>query len=279
MASDPAQTPAGVRLIASDLDGTLLASDGSVPSELAGLLGRLHEEGVLFVPASGRSAPSVARLFDGVLPAAAGAATLIADNGACVVYRGEQILVAKLPGDVVREVVARVRGHAERASREVAIVLCAPAMAYVDCPDGPLLEQVEHYYSSLTRVTDLLTVEDRVIKVAVADLDGVHDLADEVLATLGDRADVVRSGAVWVDVMATGVNKGAALRRLQEELGLGPEHTMAFGDHLNDLELLGAAEHSYAVEGAQPEVVEAARLRASGPGVGVLEVLRDLLEG
>ena len=278
MASDPVQTPAAVRLVASDLDGTLLHADGTVPDGLADVLGRLHADGVLFVPASGRSAPSVAHLFDGVLPDAVGGATLIADNGACVIHRGEPILVAEMSGDVVREVVEGVRRYADRASRGVAIVLCTPSMAYVDCPDGPLLEQVRHYYVSLTRVADLLEVEDRVIKVAIADLDGVVDLADAVLTPIADRADVVRSGAVWVDVMAPGVNKGTALRRLQELLELGPEHTMAFGDHLNDLELLGRADYSYAVDGAQPEVVEAARLRADGPGVGVLEVLRGLAE-
>lgn len=266
-----------VRLIASDLDGTLLDADGGVPAELGELAARLHADGVLFVPASGRSAPSVARLFDGVLPWQEGGPTLIADNGACVVHRGEQILVAQVPQDVVADVVDGVRRYADRDARATAIVLCTPEMAYTDCPDGPLLDQVQHYYSALTRVEDLRSVDDRVIKVAVADLGGVVALAQEALAPVTGRADVVRSGAVWVDVMATGVNKGAALRRLQDVLGVTPRQTMAFGDHLNDLEMLRAADLSYAVEGAQPEVVAAARLRAGGPGVGVLEVLRGLV--
>lgn len=270
--------PSDVRLVACDLDGTLLLPGGLVPPDLAALVHDLDDAGVLFVPASGRSAPSVARLFDGVLPVRAGGPTLIADNGACLLHGGEAIVPATVPPDVVSDLVAGVRAYAGEHARAAVTVLCAPEMAYTDCPDGPLLEQVQAYYSALTRVGDLHDVDDRIIKVAVADLEGVVGLADAVLAPVATRADVVRSGAIWADVMPTGVNKGTALARLQAELGIGREQTAAFGDHLNDLEMLGAADHSYAVEGAEPEIVDAARHRAPGPmDGGVLTVLRALL--
>ncbi|MBZ5734101.1 HAD-IIB family hydrolase [Nocardioides sp. TRM66260-LWL] len=282
----PARPVPPVRLVACDLDGTLLEHGGRVPADLAPLLAELQEAGVLFVPASGRSAPSVEALFAGVLPTADGGPTVIADNGACLVRAGRTEVAAAVPDDVVAAVVRAARAHAAEHRRQVVVVLCTPRMAYVDCPDGPLLEEVEGYYAAaLARVPDLLepgaeasALRGSVIKVAVADLDGAAGLADDVLAPFAGAVDVVRSGAVWVDLMPQGVNKGSALRRLQAELGVRPGETAAFGDHLNDLEMLAAAEHSYAVDGAQPAVVAAARLRAAGPGEGgVLQVLRSWL--
>ena len=263
-----------LRLVACDLDGTLLQPGGILPEGTAEVLGSLHAAGALFVPASGRSAHSVATLFDGVLPDDGAGPTLIADNGACIVHRGERHAPQALPGEVVERIVSTLRAR----TRPSVTVLCAPDMAYVEAPDGPLMDQVLGYYTALTRVEDLLDVDDRLIKVAVADLEGIADVVEDVLLPHAARVDVVRSGAVWADVMPRGVSKGSALTWLQRELGVGVEETAAFGDHLNDLEMLRVAGHSYAVADAQPEVAAIARHTAPAHGDdGVLQTLRELL--
>ena len=77
--------------------------------------------------------------------------------------------------------------------------------------------------------------------------------------------------------MEKNVSKGAALRQIQESLGIGPEETMAFGDQLNDLEMLERAYYSYAVGNARPEVKAAARFQAdTNVAQGVLKVLQLL---
>ena len=86
------------------------------------------------------------------------------------------------------------------------------------------------------------------------------------------------SGDMWLACMAVGVSKGSAIRILQESLQIRPEETMAFGDQLNDVEMLKQAYYSYAVENARPEVKETARFLAdSNEDDGVLKVLRLLL--
>ena len=78
--------------------------------------------------------------------------------------------------------------------------------------------------------------------------------------------------------MAQGVNKGQAVKRLQESLEIRPEETMAFGDQLNDIEMLQQAYYSFAVANAREEVRKLARFQAdSNKNDGVLKVLKQLL--
>ena len=87
------------------------------------------------------------------------------------------------------------------------------------------------------------------------------------------------SGHHWVDLMGAGVNKGVAVRRLQERLGVTRAETVVFGDYLNDLEMLDEAAGSFAVANAHPEVLERARFRApSNLDHGVVTTIERLLE-
>jgi len=75
------------------------------------------------------------------------------------------------------------------------------------------------------------------------------------------------------------VNKGVALRNLQAALGVTPAQAAAFGDYLNDLELLQGADWSYAMADAHPDVVAVARHRApSNADDGVISVIEGLLD-
>lgn len=269
-----------IRLVASDMDGTLLDGDRQLPDDAGPLLRDLHGAGMYFVPASGRSWRSLDDLFrpvhstDDERPAP----TYIADNGACIVHNGQTIATHSLDQDLIAELIQAIRTYAQQHDRDIVTVLCSPDMAYVDHPEGPQLDEAASYYTALTRVENLLVVQDRIIKVAIADLSGIDDFASDVLEHFADRAQVVRSGQVWADVMPTGVTKGSALRWLQDNLGISRHETAAFGDHLNDIEMLHEAEHSYAVANALPEVLEAAQLRApANTAGGVLTVLRDLI--
>ena len=82
---------------------------------------------------------------------------------------------------------------------------------------------------------------------------------------------------MWMDCMALGVNKGAAIQKIQESLDILPEETMAFGDQMNDVEMLARAYYSYAIGNARQEVKAAARFQAdTNVRDGVLKVLRLL---
>ena len=86
------------------------------------------------------------------------------------------------------------------------------------------------------------------------------------------------SGDMWMDCMALGVNKGQAIRILQEALDIRQEETMVFGDQLNDMEMMDQAYYSFAVANARPEIRRKARFQAdSNQNDGVLKILKGLL--
>ena len=89
---------------------------------------------------------------------------------------------------------------------------------------------------------------------------------------------VILSGEHWVDVMKPGVNKGCAMRGIQQKLGISAAECMAFGDYLNDCELLQAVGESYAMENAHPALKALARhIAPSNDENGVMRVVRERL--
>ena len=75
---------ADIKLLAVDMDLTLLASDGSLPPHMDERIDALAEAGVLFCPASGRPAPTLQMMF----PAHKDSIAFCADNGGWVIYQG-----------------------------------------------------------------------------------------------------------------------------------------------------------------------------------------------
>jgi len=262
-----------IRLIAVDMDGTLLDGDGNVPEPLWDLLPRLAERGVAFVPASGRQLATLRATFGD----AGDEMTFIAENGAYVVRAGIEVASVALEAAFVDRAVRRIRSLAD-AGYDLGVVVCGKRSAYIERCDDAFREEAQAYYAALEAVDDVLAVEDDVLKIAIYDFAPAEESVGLALDDLARTHRVVVSGAHWVDIMQPGVDKGVALRRLQEELGVSPEQTAAFGDYLNDLEMLDAAHWSYAMADAHPEVVARARHRApSNLDHGVLTTIEELL--
>lgn len=89
----------------------------------------------------------------------------------------------------------------------------------------------------------------------------VRRLAATIRAHHGERLHLTWSMATSLEIMARGVNKGTALAVLLQRLGLGPEACLAFGDNLNDIEMLALAGEAHVMANAHPEL--AGRLPAA----------------
>jgi Predicted hydrolases of the HAD superfamily len=139
-------------------------------------------------------------------------------------------------------------------------VVCGKDSAYIERDDPAFMEQADHYYAHLEVVDDLLArPEDPILKVAVYDFGPAEEGAARGLAPFEGEVKVVVSGEHWVDVMNPDTNKGNGIRRIQEALGITPAQTMVFGDFLNDCEMMDAAEWSFAMDNAHPQLRERAR--------------------
>ncbi|WP_229053097.1 Cof-type HAD-IIB family hydrolase [Aeromicrobium sp. Leaf350] len=260
-------------MVVVDMDGTLLDGRGEVPDALWPLLRAMHERGIAFVPASGRQHATLARLFD----RASEGMPVIAENGTYVARDGVELASVTLDRELVITAVALLRDLAIQG-RNLGVVLCGKRSAYVERTDETFLAEARRYYVALASVDDLLAVDDDVLKLAIFDFDDAETGTAPSLERFRETHQVVVSGEHWIDVMAAGVNKGHAVRMLQAELGVTAAQTAAFGDYLNDLEMLDAADLSFAMANAHPEVMARARYTApSNTDLGVVTTLRALL--
>lgn len=265
--------PLDIRLVVTDMDGTLLDGAGAIPGGLWPLLEELRRRGVLFSPASGRQYATLARQF----AEAADGMVFVAENGTYVVRDGVELGSDPLDTAVAARVIETTRRLAADGV-DVGAVLCGKNSAYVERTDEAFLAEAGRYYALLHTVEDLTAVDDEFLKVALYDFGPVERSTAPALAPLTSTHQVVVSGEHWVDIMNATANKGAAIRRLQQELGITPAQTMVFGDYLNDLEMLDTAEWSFAMANAHPEVLRRAR-HVAPPNTenGVLSTITRLL--
>ncbi|MFI9250073.1 Cof-type HAD-IIB family hydrolase [Streptomyces sp. NPDC053069] len=265
--------PADIRLIVTDMDGTLLDDARRIPDGLWPMLAELRRRGVLFSPASGRQYATLARQFADV----AEGMVFIAENGTYVVRDGVELSSDTMDRSVAAGVARTVR-RLVADSVDVGAVVCGKRAAYVERTDEAFLAEVRQYYVAHQVVEDVTAVDDEVIKVALIDFGRAEQTTAPALAGFAGTHQVVVSSEHWVDVMNRTANKGTALRGLQRALGITPAQTMVFGDYLNDLEMLDAAEWSFAMANAHPEVVRRARhLAPSNNDDGVLRTVSRVL--
>jgi len=244
-----------IRLIAADMDGTLLDDNDELHEHLWPLVRELSRRGILFCPASGRQYADLLERFSDI----ADEVVFIADNGTYVIRQGKEISSDCLTLEAVARLVVAVR-ELEASGVDVGVVVCGKRSAYIERPDRLFRAEVDRYFARLQVVDDLLKVsDDDVLKVAVYDFGSAEETTAPVLARFRDTHQVVVSGQHWVDVMNLTASKGKGIRQLQEALDIPPAQTMVFGDFLNDLEMMDTAEYSFAMDNAHPVLRKRAR--------------------
>lgn len=259
-----------IKLIASDIDGTLVKDgENALNPELYSEILRLRAKGIQFVAASGRQWHSIERIFDPIKEKI----FYVSDNGAYVGCHGRNLFLTTIDRQLVMELVRDIR-----ACRDLDVMISGPDVVYLESENQEFVSWlVDSYRFEVKKVEDLTKVEDQFIKVSAYRKHNVEESVRVIREKYQDRLKLTISGDMWMDCMAKDVNKGAAIRQIQESLEILPEETMAFGDQLNDMEMLERAYYSYAIGNARPEVKAAARFQAdTNVNNGVLKVLRLL---
>jgi len=250
--------PPDIRLIAADLDGTLLDDEHELHEHFWPLAHELHQRGILFCPASGRQYFNLLTRFADI----ADEVVFIAENGTLVMRRGQEISSDCLGQTDVHRMVTVMR-ESIASGVNAGLVVCGKRSAYIERTDSPFTDEVERYYTRLQLVDDLLDRPgDDVLKVSVFDFGAAERTTVPAVADFQASHRVTVSGAHWVDITSGTANKGRAIRNLQETFHITPAQTMVFGDFLNDIEMMDAADYSFAMDNAHPELRERARYLA-----------------
>ncbi|WP_369260576.1 Cof-type HAD-IIB family hydrolase [Streptomyces sp. R35] len=257
------ETPASTvlpRLIATDLDGTLLRDDKSVSERTIAALAAAEQADIEVFFVTGRPA----RWMDVVSDHVHGHGLAICGNGAAVVDLhggpGAHRFVK------VRELARENALDAVRLVREA-----APGAVFA-------VEQTYGFYQEPTYPKLHMETPDSLApaeKLLAADAPGAgepvlkilafhHELDPDAFLTvarlaIGDRANVTRSSpSALLEISGPDVSKASTLALCCAERGISPEEVVAFGDMPNDVEMLSWAGQSYAMGNAHPEVIAAA---------------------
>jgi len=259
------------RLLAVDLDGTLLDPAGTLPERTRHALRAVRDAGVTVVLATGRSpwstAPIAAQLG---LPGP----HILMQGGLIASLLGEQsVWAATLDPALVGEHLAFARTwqlqpilgyeHGYRAESLEPAVADLPWPLYAEGSRLEIVPALETAAGTGVIRTFLFTSPARHAEIRQA-----------AAARFGNRSSLTWGDEHGVELLAPGVTKGAALRRLAEREGVSMEQVAAIGDGRNDLEMLAAAGRSAAVASAPPEVRAVAQLVVpSNGGEGALAAL------
>jgi Cof subfamily protein (haloacid dehalogenase superfamily) len=269
-----------MKLLASDLDGTLVGRSGDFSGRTRAMLAACDAAGIPVVFVTGRPPRWIEELAEGRVGAA------ICANGALIIDLSTRTFLEATTIDprVAADIVLRLRGALPSASFGLETLEgFAMEPSYAQLYDGGTNEAVRS-----GRIDDLLAGgvgmgAPEVVKILVR-VPGTR--SDDLLALarplLSGVAAPTHSNAAdgLLEICALGVSKAAALGRLCAHLGIDRADVAAFGDMPNDIEMLRWAGQSYAMTGGHPEAVAAAKALAPPcEEDGVAQVVEVLLAG
>ncbi len=287
-ASALAATP---QLVATDLDGTLVRSDGSVSARSVRVLRALAAAGVHLVLVTGRPprwlAPAVQAVgHTGLVVCANGALVLDLKTGATL---AEHLIGVDVLATTIDRLDTRLPGlsyaveFSDGAARGPDYRVSETARAIAEQARGAIAAQARGAMAEeLARVltVDRAGLTSRpALKLLARHAEAHPDhLLERVRELVGDIVEVTHSSREGlVEISAYGVSKASALAGLCETLGLTAEQVVAFGDMPNDLPMLAWAGQAWAMANAHHDVLTAVRRHAPGNDEdGVAVVLEQL---
>ena len=218
-----------VKLIASDLDGTLLQNGAhDVNPIVFDQIRTLKEHGIMFAAASGRPLYKLEEMFAPVLEQT----ILVADNGGAVRWRGKDLFVSRMEPEIWHRLTACAEENGD------SFVVCGLENAYLRPCDRCYDAVYRNFYNRIAYVSDLYTIDAAVDKFAIyLPQDNAQEVYEKVYGPrFGQELAVAVSGKCWIDVTNPGVTKGKAVERLSRLLDIPSGAMMAFGDTYNDID-------------------------------------------
>ena len=257
-----------VKLISVDMDGTFLNDDKEMSPEFDKVFKALKEKNVKFCAASGRQLASLKTVFDKYKDQM----LFVAENGAVMEIDGQPIVNATLTREISDKFLARLK-----ELDDMRILYCTSDYSYIDRPDDESMENARIYLPKFEIVKDVAHIEELPVKISVHSKNGYYNDFKLLVEEFSDEASICTSGFDWLDIVPKGTNKGTAIAKMQAMLGISPKETMAFGDQMNDFEMINQAYHSYAMDNAIDKIKQIARYTApSNNEFGVVSTLKEV---
>jgi Cof subfamily protein (haloacid dehalogenase superfamily) len=259
-----------VKLIATDMDGTLLNSNHEIPNDFKETISALKGKDVMFAISTGRNYLDISYKFDDYKDEL----LFICENGTGIYYKDECIYSKFLEKDTIKQLV--------KLGREIDNaypILCGTKGLYLE--DEKALEQLNILFPMnvpVTKVDSLLDVDDGIFKVNMFDLTDAETNSYPIFKNENiEGVTLTPSGRYWLDMSSFGTNKGIAIKKVQDMFDIDYKETMVFGDHLNDIEMMQSACYSYAMKNGHDDVKEVANFETkyTNEECGVIKTIQE----
>jgi Cof subfamily protein (haloacid dehalogenase superfamily) len=260
-----------VKLVVSDMDGTLLNSKGEVSQQFFTLFKELKKRNIHFCAASGRQHNSIVDKLSTIK----NDIYVIAENGG-IAKKGDEVFLSNfLKPEKVLKLIPILR-EIEGAN----MVLCCNDAAFIESKDERFIELFQEYYHSFEVVENLMEIPKTtpVFKIAIYHFNSSEEFIYPVIKDLNNEVLLKVSGQNWLDISDKKANKGNALREVQKILNVTKEETMVFGDYHNDIEMMQEADFSFAMKNAHSDIKKLANYSTeSNDNFGVERILEKLI--
>lgn len=261
-----------VKLIAADMDHTLLTENGELPPHFDHYIRELDKIGIDFAIASGRPLYTL----NGIFSELKHIMTFISDNGGVISYKGEIIFKSLLKPIDYQSMIRFVEDETDGIA-----ILCGLDSAILSEKNKPFESFLRTFYSKITFVENLdqADVEADKFTIYFPNEDSKEYYEKVFKSEFSNDFSVTVGDTVWIDIMNCGINKGTAMNLLGERLHICSSQMMAFGDTYNDIEMLQAVKYSYIVKNAAADMKQYANfITDSNDDYGVIKIVKQVIE-
>ena len=256
-----------IKLIATDMDGTLLNARKKVGENFEDVVKELNERGIIFALASGRNYQRIKDKFKGMELDL----MYISDNGNYIEYKGEI-----LNKDVLSKKDVLKLSDFLKERKYCKFSFSNEKNIYTDDKVVYKIGRLFMYKSEF--VKDLIDINEDMIKCSILVHSSKHQKLLSELKEAFPYLNISRSSKHTIDVNSGSMNKGKAIELLKDRFSLNETEVMVFGDYLNDLEMMNTAYFSYAMENAHKDLKKVANFEApSNTKNGVLKVIEEVV--
>lgn len=270
-----------IKLIATDMDGTLLDPKGQVDlPRLEKILDQLEEREIRFVIATGNEIHRVKQLLGHLTERV----VLIVANGARI-FEGNQLLQAQTwDDDMVNRALEFFKGRECQDQFVVTSMnggFVKEGTVFTQLENFMTPEMIELFYQRMNFVEELEShLFGGVLKMSlVVGEERSDSVLEEINQLFNGHVQAVSSGYGCIDILRSGIHKAWGLQELLKRWDIKAEEIMAFGDSENDVEMLQLAGIAYAMENADDKAKAVATdFAPSNSQAGVYQVLEDWLE-
>ncbi|WP_269797036.1 HAD family hydrolase [Streptococcus sp. SM5] len=270
-----------IKLIATDMDGTILDSQGLLDLlRLEKILDRLDEKGIRFVIATGNEIHRVRQLLGNL----ADRVVLIVANGAKIFENNQLIQVETWDDELVEKALTFFKG--QECQNQFVITsmnggFVKEGTIFTQLEKFMTPEMIELFYQRMNFVEELHPeLFGGVLKMSlVVGEDRTDQVQEDFNQVFNGRVQAVSSGYGCLDIIQDGIHKAWALQELLKRWNIKSEEIMAFGDSENDVEMLELAEIAYAMENADEKAKAVATdIAPANSQGGVYQVLEAWLD-